>query len=112
MFGINCGDSLVPYLAARAWELNHNRPSTLIHFMFGCMFLPFVLAQFAQRLSYNHDMSDFEGRREMTTFYYEAVATFVKNARRVSVNATRRFSKVIGITVTPDEESGYGSLKS
>jgi hypothetical protein len=76
------------------------------------MFLPFVLAQFAQRLSYNHDMSDFEGRREMTTFYYEAVATFVKNARRVSVNATRRFSKVIGITVTPDEESGYGSLKS
>ena len=104
MFGINCGDSFVPYLVASAWKFNHNNPATLIYFMFGSLFGPFLLTPLAQSLSYKQNMEDFELKRDKSSFYYEIVMNAAVAARRISIRAVRRLSASFGYSSSENGE--------
>ena len=105
MFGINCGDSFVPYIVASVWKFNNNNPVTLIYFMFGSLFIPFGLTPLAQALSYKRNLDDFELRREKSSYYYEIVMNVATVARRVSVKAVRRLSATLGYSSMENVES-------
>ena len=105
MFGINCGDSFLPYIVASVWKLDNNNPVTLIYFMFGSLFVPFVLTPLVQSLSYKRNLEDFELRREKTSYYYEIVVNAAEQARRASVRAVRRLSASLGYSSIDNMQS-------
>lgn len=92
MVGINCGDSLVPYITSAVWRVNGENPITLVHFMFGCMFVPFILTQFIEPLSYKKSMDDFTHKRDKTSYYYQAFISVYE--------ATSRYTKRMSIVIT------------
>ena len=98
MFGINCGDSFVPFIVAIAWRYNHNSPKTLLYFMFFCMFVPALAMQSVLRLSYKTSVDNFECQRERSAFYYQAVVYVYTATRRASRRLSRSLMQhVLGV---------------